>query len=74
MARKRENTETDGTGLVAAGEEAGTAAFVVAGEGLMEGMAVRGAELFSDVAAGCSVDEEFCLTPAAEPRLALASG
>ena len=70
MARKREKTETDGTGfgIVAAVEEAGTAAVVVVCDGLVEGTAVRGEELFSDVA-GRVVDDEFCETPAAVARL-----
>ena len=69
MARKREKTETDGTGfgIVDAFEAAGTAAVVVACDGLVEGAAIRGEELFSDVA-GCEVDDEFCETPA-EARL-----
>ena len=70
MARKREKTETDGTGfgIVAAVEEAGTPAVVGVCDGLGEGTAVRGEELFPDVAAGC-VDDEFCEAPAAEARL-----
>ena len=63
MARKREKTETDGTGFGIA------AAVVVACDGLMEAATVRGEELFSDVAAGRSVEVEFCVTPAAEARL-----
>jgi hypothetical protein len=69
MARKREKTETDGTGfgMAAAVEGAATAAVVFAGDGLMEVEADRGEELFSDVAAGCA--DEFCGTPPAEARL-----
>ena len=71
MARKREKTETDGTGfgIAAAVEEAGAAADVVACDGLMEAEVDRGEELFSDVAAGRSVEDEFCVTPAAEAKL-----
>ncbi len=70
MARKREKTETDGTGvgIAAAVELAGIGAVVVACDGLMEAEVARGEELFSDVAAGRSVEDEFCATPA-EARL-----
>jgi hypothetical protein len=72
IARKRENTETDGTGfgIAAAVEEAGTAAVVVACDGLVEGMAIRGEELFSGEAARREVDAEFCVTSVAEAKLA----
>ena len=70
MARKREKNETVGTGfgIAAAVEGAGTAAVVTAGDGLMEAEAVRCDELFSEVAAGCALDDESCVTPA-EARL-----
>ena len=72
IARKRENTETDGTGFGIAAEvdEAGTAALVVDCVGLVEGMAVRGEELFSAEAARCEVDAGFCVTSVAEAKLA----
>ena len=71
MARKREKTETDGTGfgILAAVEE--TCAAVVAGDGVREAEADRGKELLSGVAAGRVGDDEFCVTPAAEARLVL---
>ena len=68
MVRKREKTETVGTGfgMAAAVEEAGGAA--VAGDGLVEAEVVRCEELLSWVPAG-PVDE-FSVTPATEARLA----
>lgn len=55
MARKREKTETVGTGfgIAAAVDDAGAPAGVAVCDGLLEGVVVRGEELFSDAAAGC---------------------
>lgn len=70
MARKREKTETDGTGfgVVAVVEEAGTVAAATEGVWLPTvTAAVLGEELFSDVfsevATACAGDDEFCVTP-----------
>jgi len=71
MARKREKTETVGTGfgIAAAVEEAGMSAVVTSGDGLMEAGPRSGEELFSVLADGCAVDDASCVTPAAEARL-----
>ena len=67
MVRKREKTETVGTGFgMAAVEETGGAA--LAGEGLVEAEVVRCEELLSRVSAGRV--EEFSVTAATEARLA----
>lgn len=67
MVRKREKTETVGTGFgMAAVVEAGGAA--VAGDGLVEAEVVRCEELLSWVPAGRV--EEFCAAPATAARLA----
>jgi hypothetical protein len=67
MARKREKTETVGTGfgIAAAVEDAGAPAGVAVCDGLSKGAVVRGEELFSDSAAGRGVDYEFWVTPMA---------
>lgn len=67
MVRKREKTETVGTGFgMAAVEEAGGAA--LAGDGLVEVEVARREELLSWVSAGRV--EEFSVTAATEARLA----
>jgi len=71
MARKREKTETDGTGFGILAVEEACAAVEVAGDGVVEGTAVRDKELFSGVTATRVGDDEFCVTPAAEARLVL---
>lgn len=63
IERKREKTETVGTGFA-------IAAVVVAADGLMEGLRFCGEELFVDVGVGRAVDDEFCGKAAAEARLA----
>jgi hypothetical protein len=72
MARKRVKTETVGTGfgIAAAVDDAGAPTPVAVCGGLLEGAVVRVEELFSDVAAGRGVDEEFWVTPPAAARLA----
>jgi len=66
MVRKREKTETVGTGFGMAVVEAGGAA--LAGDGLVEAEVVRCEELLSWVSAGRV--EEFSVTRATEARLA----
>lgn len=67
MVRKREKTETVGTGFgMATVEEAGGDA--LAGDGLVEAEVVRCEELLSWVSAGRV--EEFSVTLATEARLA----